>query len=97
RRSSDLATASADARARYGLKSPVAVFATEPFDASALWSAPQAETVLAPSAAAGEDLRRLGVSPAALHVSGYPVAERFTKGPDKAAARASLGLGNGFV
>lgn len=92
-----LATAFADARARYGLKSPVVVFATEPFDASALWSAPQAETVLAPSAAAGEDLRRLGVSPAALHVSGYPVAERFTKGPDKAAARASLGLGDGFV
>lgn len=92
-----LATAFADARARHGLKSKVVVFATEPFDASALWSAPSAETVLAPSAAAAEDLRRLGVSPSALHVSGYPVAERFTKAPEKSAARASLGLSDGFV
>lgn len=92
-----LATAFANARARHGLKTRVVVFATEPFDASALWSAPSAEIVLAPSTAAAEDLRRLGVSPVALHVSGYPVAERFTRAPEKATARASLRLSDGFV
>lgn len=92
-----LATAFTRARALHGLKSRVAVFATEPFDASALWSAPLAETVLAPSAAAAEDLVRLGVPSAAVHVAGYPVAERFTTAPDRATARERFALGDDFV
>ncbi len=92
-----LATAFARARALHGLRSRVVVFATEPFDASALWSAPRAETMLAPSAAAAEDLRRLGVPAPAIHVSGYPVAERFTTAPERAIAREMLGTGEGFV
>ena len=92
-----LATAFTEARLRFGLASRVVVFATEPFDASALWSAPGAETVLAPSAAAAEDLRRLGVRPEALHVSGYPVARRFHEPPGREAARRELGLGDGFA
>lgn len=92
-----LATAFTEARLRHGLRSRVVVFATEPFDASALWSAPGAETVLAPSAAAKGDLVRLGVPPAAVHVAGYPVARRFHEPPDREAARRELGLGDGFV
>lgn len=92
-----LATAFSRARALHGLKSRVAIFATEPFDASALWSAPLAETVLAPSAAAAGDLVRLGVPAAAVHVAGYPVAERFTTAPDRASARERLGVRDDFV
>src|SRR5690606_19822012 len=47
-----LATAFTLARRRHGLKTRVVIYATEPFDASALWSTPAAEVVLAPSAAA---------------------------------------------
>lgn len=92
-----LATAFTEARLRHGLEPRVVVFATEPFDASALWSAPGAETVLAPSAAAAEDLRRLGVPEPALRVSGYPVARRFYAPPSREEARRELGLGDGFV
>ena len=92
-----LATSFTAARRRHGLASRVVVLATEPFDASALWSAPGAETVLAPSAAAAEDLVRLGVARDAVHVSGYPVARRFHSPPSRAEARARLDLGDGFV
>ncbi len=92
-----LATAFTAARLRHGLRSPVVVLATEPFDASALWSAPGAETVLAPSAAAADDLVRLGVPAEAVHVSGYPVARRFYEPPARDDARRALGLGDEFV
>lgn len=92
-----LATALTGALARRSLPCRVVVFATEPFDASALWSAPGAKTVLAPSSAAAEDLVRLGVKASAVHVSGYPVAARFTSPPTTSTARSSLGLGDGFV
>src|SRR5690606_17880318 len=85
-----LATSFTAARRRHGLASRVVVLATEPFDASALWSAPGAETVLAPSAAAAEDLVRLGVARDAVHVSRYPVARRFHSPPRRAEARARL-------
>ncbi len=92
-----LATSLTEARRRHGLGCRVVVLATEPFDASALWSAPRAETVLAPSAAAAADLVALGVPATAVHVAGYPVARRFTAPPSREAARAELGVGPGPV
>lgn len=92
-----LATAFTRARTRFGLRSQVVVFATEPFDASALWSTPQAELVLAPSAAARSDLVGLGVPAERVIVSGYPVARRFLQAPARAEARSLLGLRDGFT
>lgn len=92
-----LATAFTRAKTRYGLEAPVVVFATEPFDASALWSTPRAETVLAPSAAARSDLIGLGVPQAAVQIAGYPVARRFLGAPGRAEARAALGLRESFT
>lgn len=92
-----LATALTLARVRFGLSAPVVVFATEPFDASALWSTPQAAAVLAPSTAAAQSLRRLGVPAAALRVAGYPVAERFARAPSQVEARSRLGLAQAFT
>ena len=93
-----LATIFAAARTRYGLRTPVVIYATEPFDASALWSEPRSELVFAPSAAAREDLVRLGVRPERVHVVGYPVRQPFLAPPDQAAARAELGLAeHGFT
>ncbi|HET9026783.1 MAG TPA: glycosyltransferase [Trueperaceae bacterium] len=87
-----LATVFAAARTRYGLRAPVVIYATEPFDASALWSEPRSELVFAPSVAAREDLVRLGVRPERVHVVGYPVRQPFLAPPARAAARAELGL-----
>ncbi len=92
-----LATVFAAARNRYGLKVPVVVYATEPFDASALWSEPRGELVLAPSLAAMQDLVRLGVRQERVRVVGYPVRQAFLRPPSQAAARAELGLGEGFT
>ncbi len=89
-----LATALTRARYRYGMRSRLAIFATEPFDASALWAEPQAEAMIAPSAAARDDLVRLGVPADKVHVLGYPVREAFLRPPPREAARASLQLGD---
>lgn len=87
-----LATAFALARERHGLEAPVVIFATEPFDASALWAEPASERVLAPSVAAKQDLVRLGVGAQRVAVVGYPVGQRFLHPPTQAAARAEHGL-----
>lgn len=92
-----LATVFAAARGRYGLRTPVVVFATEPFDASALWSEPRSELVLAPSLAAAADLARLGVPDDRLRVVGYPVRQAFLHPSTRAAARAELGIADGFT
>ncbi len=91
-----LATVFALAR-RHGLRSPVVVFATEPFDASALWSERSSEAVVAPSVAAKDDLRRLGVPAERVWVLGYPVKREFLQPPPRAAARERLNLGAGFT
>lgn len=91
-----LATVFAQAR-RFGLRAPVVIFATEPFDASALWSEPRSETVVAPSMAAKEDLVRLGVPAERVWVRGYPVKREFLEPPSREAARAKLGIGAGFT
>src|SRR5690606_4554095 len=92
-----LATAFTLARQRYALAARVVIFATEPFDASALWSTPKAEVVLAPSAAAKESLVGVGVPPDRVLVAGYPVADRFLAAPDQDVARTSLGLDDAFT
>lgn len=92
-----LATAFTRATVRYGLAVPVVVYATEPFDASALWSTPAAQTVLAPSTAAVQSLVNVGVPRTALTVAGYPVAARFLSAPAQTEARARLGLPEGFT
>lgn len=65
------------AQLKYGLKSRVLVFATEPLDASALWAEPRVEQVLAPSREAANSLARLGLPEDRIAVTGYPVASRF--------------------
>lgn len=92
-----LATAFTMARMRYGLKTRVVIFETEPFDASALWSTPGADVVLAPSAAAKTALTAVGVPAGRVLVAGYPVAERFLRPPQRAEARTSLGLDERFT
>lgn len=92
-----LATALTLARTRYGMRTPVVIYATEPFDASALWAEPRAERVVAPSLAAKEDLVRLGVPAASVTVLGYPVRRAFLETPDQRTARAALNLDDGFT
>jgi UDP-N-acetylglucosamine:LPS N-acetylglucosamine transferase len=80
------------AQRRYGLRSKVLTFATEPLDASALWGEPDAERVVAPSQAALRDLVRHGVPENRIDVIGYPVQRAFLQAPSKAEARARLRL-----
>lgn len=87
-----LMVAYARARTSYGLRVPVVTFATEPFDASALWSEPDAERVIAPSHEARRDLIRLGVPAASIDVVGYPVAGEVLSVPSRREARERLGL-----
>lgn len=74
-----LATGLTLAQARYGLRSRVLVFATEPFDASALWAEPAAQLVVAPSEAARRSLLRLGLPADRIRVVGYPVSPAFLR------------------
>ncbi|MFA5594158.1 MAG: glycosyltransferase [Trueperaceae bacterium] len=92
-----LATALTLARTKHGMRTRVLVFATEPFDASALWAEPKAEWVVAPSAAAKEDLVRLGVPESHVAVVGYPVRRAFLEPPDQLTARSQFGLDDGFT
>lgn len=80
------------AQRRHGLDAPVLSFETEPLDASALWAEPRAERFVVPSAAARDDLVRLGVSAERVDVVGYPVRRAFLSAPARAEARAELGL-----
>jgi UDP-N-acetylglucosamine:LPS N-acetylglucosamine transferase len=85
------------AQRRYGLRSKVLTFATEPLDASALWGEADAERVVAPSQAALRDLVRHGVPKSRIDVIGYPVQGAFLQAPAKAEARARLGLPGRFT
>lgn len=87
-----LMVAYARARRRYGLRRPVVTFATEPFDANALWAEPHADRVVAPSHAARRHLIRLGVPGERIDVVGYPVAGALLTPPTREAARRRLGL-----
>lgn len=87
-----LMVAYARARRRYGLRLPVVTFATEPFDANALWAEPHADRVIAPSHAARRHLIRLGVPEKRIDVIGYPVAGALLAPPSRDEARRRLGL-----
>ena len=76
---------------------PVVHFATEPLDASALWSEPRAERVAVPSRAALRDLKRMGVAEDKLDLVGYPVQQPFLHAPSKGQARCALGLEDTFT
>lgn len=76
---------------------PVVHFATEPLDASALWSEPEAERFAVPSSAARRDLRRMGVAEDKLDLVGYPVQQPFLHAPSKRQARCDLGLEDIFT
>ncbi|MFO7546843.1 MAG: glycosyltransferase [Trueperaceae bacterium] len=92
-----LATGFSRARRRYGLRAPVVVYETEPFDASALWFAPDAERYVAPSIAAKAALTRLGVPASRIDVLGYPVRESFLTAPGRDEARRDLDLDGRFT
>lgn len=92
-----LATGLSHARRRYGMRAPLVVYETEPFDASALWFAPHAERYVAPSIAAKAALTKLGVADDRIDVLGYPVREGFLTAPDREAARQDLGLDGRFT
>lgn len=92
-----LATALTMAQKRHAMRSKLLIYATEPFDASALWAAPSATWVAAPSEAAKQDLVRMDVPASKVHVLGYPVGSAFLNAPGQAEARASLGLAHSFT
>jgi UDP-N-acetylglucosamine:LPS N-acetylglucosamine transferase len=92
-----LATGLSRARRRYGMRAPLVVYETEPFDASALWFAPHAERYVAPSIAAKAALTTLGVADDRVDVLGYPVREGFLTAPDRDEARHDLGLDGRFT
>ncbi|HKI56945.1 MAG TPA: glycosyltransferase [Trueperaceae bacterium] len=87
-----LATALTRAQRRYGLRTPVLSYLTEPLDANALWAEPRVERALAASRAARDDLVRLGVPDTLIDIVGYPVQRRFRHAPERADARRGLGL-----
>lgn len=90
-----LMVAYARARRRYGLRRTVVTFATEPFDANALWAEPDPDRVIAPSHPARAHLIRLGVPADRIDVIGYPVAQAILDAPSREEARDRLGLQGG--
>lgn len=85
----------ARAQRRYGLRRSVVTFATEPFDANALWAEPHADRVIAPSHEARTHLIRLGIPEPRIDVVGYPVASAILHAPARDEARRLLGLDDG--
>ncbi|MDZ7707555.1 MAG: glycosyltransferase [Trueperaceae bacterium] len=90
-----LMVAYARARQRYGLRRTVVTFATEPFDANALWAEPDPDRVVAPSLAARTHLIRLGVPAERIDLMGYPVAGAILTPRPQEEARRRLGLTTG--
>ena len=90
-----LMVAYARAKRRYGLRRPVVTFATEPFDANALWAEPHPDRVVAPSLPARAHLIRLGVPAERIDLMGYPVADAILRLPPQREARRRLGLPDG--
>ncbi len=82
------------AQHKYGLRSPVLTFATEPFDASALWADWQAEHFVVPSKPVRKDLIHLGVPESKIDIVGYPVQQVFFQKYSQREARIKLKLAN---
>lgn len=85
------------AQRHYGLATPVVTFATEPFDANALWADPALERCVVASSSAMRDLTRLGVPESHIDVVGYPVQQAFLHAEGRQQARAHLGLADRFT
>ncbi len=82
------------AQRKYGLRSPVLTFATEPFDASALWADWQAEHFVVPSRPVRKDLINFGVPENKIDIVGYPVQQVFFQMSSQEEARMNLDLAN---
>ena len=92
-----ITTGLALAKRDYGLRVPVLTFATETHNISAYWADPEADHMLVPNRGVLADLNRMGVPADKIDVVGYPVQQAFLQAPDKAEARARLGLLNRFT
>ena len=82
------------AQQKYGLRSPLLTFATEPFDASALWADRQAEHFVVPSKPVRKDLINFGVTENKIDIVGYPVQQVFLRASSQEESRIKLGLTN---
>ena len=92
-----LTTGLALAQERYGLRTPVLTYATEPYNISAYWADPRADHVVVPAEAVRRDLISMGVPAHKVSVSGYPVRQSFLNAPSKTEARKKLGLQERFT
>src|SRR5919206_2788212 len=92
-----ITTGLAEARHRYGLEVPVLTFATEPFNISAYWGEPRADSVIVASENGRRRLIRFGVPAEKMTIIGRPVRQAFLNAPGKAQARERLGLEDRFT
>lgn len=87
----------AEAKHRYGLEVPVLTFATEPFNISAYWGEPRADSVIVASEDGRRRLVRFGVPAEKITIIGRPVRQAFLHAPSKVEARSLLGLEDRFT
>jgi UDP-N-acetylglucosamine:LPS N-acetylglucosamine transferase len=87
----------AEAKHRYGLKVPVLTFAIEPFNISAYWGEPSADSVIVASEDGRRRLIRFGVPAEKITIIGPPVRQAFLHAPSKVEARSRLGLEDRFT
>ncbi len=87
----------AEAKHRYGLEVPVLTFATEPFNISAYWGEPRADSVIVASEDGRRRLIRFGVPAEKMTIIGRPVRQAFLHAPSKVEARSRLGLEDRFT
>ncbi len=92
-----ITTGLAEAKHRYGLEVPVLTFATEPFNISAYWGEPRADSVIVASEDGRRRLLRFGVPAQKMTIIGRPVRQAFLNAPGKAEARGRLGLEDRFT
>jgi UDP-N-acetylglucosamine:LPS N-acetylglucosamine transferase len=87
----------AEAKHRYGLEVRVLTFATEPFNISAYWGEPRADSVIVASENGRRRLIRFGVPAEKITIIGRPVRQAFLHPSSKVEARARLGLEHRFT
>jgi UDP-N-acetylglucosamine:LPS N-acetylglucosamine transferase len=87
----------AEAKHHYGLEVPVLTFATEPFNISAYWGEPRADSIIVASEDGRRRLIRFGVPAEKITIIGRPVRQAFLHAPSKIEARSLLGLEGRFT
>ena len=87
----------AEAKHRYDVEVPVLTFATEPFNISAYWGEPRADSVIVASEDGRRRLIRFGVPAEKMTIIGRPVRQAFLHAPSKVEARSRLGLEDRFT